>query len=757
MPLAIKGTLTYSIPGEMQERIMPGSRVLVGLGKSRLYTGIVAEIRESCGSEGDKIKDIIRLLDETPLVRPQHIEFWKWMADYYICSPGEVLRAALPSGFLPEGEISGKTLSLNEKYNPREDAFVILSSKYSNHELNSLIDNLARAPKQQKLLLDYLRLTDYSPGKDLVPVKRSDLLKESGALIHSLHGLTGKGILVNINLEISRLKESVEEIQPLKSLSQAQKRAISDIQEGMKNNKIVLLHGVTSSGKTELYIHLIEEQLKAGKQVLYLLPEIALTTQIIKRLKRHFGNSTCVYHSRFSDAEQVEIWKKVADISGNDSFRLILGARSALFLPFSNLGLVIIDEEHDSSYKQSDPAPRYNARDSAIMLASMTGTPVVLGSATPSLETYYNAVSGKYSLVEIKERYGNINMPEIVLANTREAGRKKLMTSHFSPQLLIAIDSALQYSEQVILFRNRRGFSSFIECSECGWVPSCKNCSVNLTYHKEINRLTCHYCGYAEQVPVKCNNCGNISMSTVGYGTEKIEDEIKIIFPRARVARIDQDSTRSKNAFRKIITSFETGQTDILIGTQMISKGLDFENITVVGILNADSLLNFPDFRAHERAFQMMSQVSGRAGRRLKHGRVIIQTSDPDNMVIRQVLNNDFRGMFKTQMEERRIFNYPPFCRMIRISLKHKDKSALNDFAELLGVRLRDAFGKRVLGPEFPLISRIQFWYIKHILIKIEKDKSLVKARHMIMENVEYIEKLKGAGSLRINIDVDPY
>jgi primosomal protein N' (replication factor Y) len=453
----------------------------------------------------------------------------------------------------------------------------------------------------------------------------------------------------------------------------------------------------------------------------------------------------------------MEIWKKIADTEDKDAYRLVIGARSSLFLPFHNLGLVIVDEEHDSSYKQHDPAPRYHARDSAIIMASLWKAKTILGSATPSVESVYNAYSGKYGYVWMGERYGRINLPEIIIANTREAYRKKQMVSHFTPQLLHTIDNALEKGEQVILFRNRRGFSSYIECSECGWILSCTQCAVNLTYHKEINRLVCHYCGSAYQIPVKCGSCGSISLSTKGSGTEKIEDEIKIVFPKARVRRMDQDTMRNKNSFGKIISSFESGQIDILIGTQMIAKGLDFENLTVVGILNAEGLLNYPDFRANEKAFQMMAQVSGRAGRRQKHGKVIIQTSDPENRIIKQVLNNDFRGMYETQLEERKLFNYPPYCRLVRIIVKHRDKIKLNELSSLLGNDLRKTFGSRVLGPEFPVISRIQFWYIKNILIKIEKDKPLARAKELIGEAIERTEKIKGAGQLRINIDVDPY
>ena len=814
LPLAVRGTFTYRIPEELTGKVFQGSRVVVSFGNKRLYSGIVAEISPSIPAEERTIKEISDLLDKTPVINPLQLEFWKWISEYYMCSQGEVMRAAIPSGLSLESEtlirsnpafsdihsldseamklyntienkaavylkglparinerstikilnelviknavITGQ--SIREKYKPKEEIYIVLSMKYTDNELNNILDNLIRAPKQHNLLSVYLRLTGYSSGADLFPVKRSVLLKESGALPSSVNTLVKKGIFVSLTLESSRLKNVLESPLPLRQLTPLQAGALEKVKNLIKEKGIVLLYGVTSSGKTELYIHLIEEQLRNNRQVLYLLPEIALTTQIVERLRKHFGNSTAVFHSRFTDPEKVEIWNRVGDPLRKDSFKLILGARSSLFLPFSNLGLVIVDEEHDSSYKQSDPSPRYNARDSAIKLASLAHAPVILGSATPSVETYHNAVTGKYGLAEIGERFGEVKMPEIILADTRDAARKKRMISHFTPQLLHSIDEALQKGEQVILFRNRRGFSSYIECSECGWIPSCNNCSVNYTYHKEMNRLLCHYCGSSAIIPVKCGSCGKISMKTVGFGTEKLEDEIRIVFPGARVARIDQDSTRSKSAFKDIINAFEAGQTDILIGTQMISKGLDFENITVVGILNAESMLNFPDFRSHERAFQLMSQVSGRSGRRKKTGKVIIQTSDPENIIIRQVLNNDFRGMYETQMEERKLFNYPPYCRMIRISLKHREREKLNEYSSILGDHLKSEFGKRVLGPEFPLISRIQLWYIKNIIIKIERDKPLSRAKEIIRNSVEKVEKLRGAGSLRINIDVDPY
>jgi primosomal protein N' (replication factor Y) len=556
---------------------------------------------------------------------------------------------------------------------------------------------------------------------------------------------------------VTRLQENDDVTVSLRNLSKAQTAAFENISGQMKDKDVVLLDGVTSSGKTEIYIHMIREQLDAGRQVLFMLPEIALTTQIILRLKKHFGNVTGVYHSRLSDPEKVDIWKKIASDDITSGYRLILGVRSSLFLPFSNLGLIIVDEEHDGSYKQHDTAPRYNARDTAIMLAGLHKAKVLLGSATPSIESYNNAVNGRYGLSVLKERYGMIKLPDIIIANTREAYRKKLMVSHFTPELLGAIDEALMNREQVILFQNRRGYSPYIECSECGWIPVCSQCAVNLTYHMSIRKLVCHYCGKSVEVPSRCGNCNSSGLVTRGFGTEKIEDEIKIVFPEARIARLDQDTTRKKDSFNRIIGAFEEGRIDILIGTQMITKGLDFENLTVVGVLNADNLLNFPDFRAHERSFQMLEQVSGRAGRRQKQGKVVIQTFDPENRIIRQVLRHDYESMFRTQSEERRTFNYPPFCRMIKISIRHRDRNILNMLADTLGSDLRTMFGKRVLGPEYPLISQVQSWYIKNILLKIEREKPLVKAKMMIREAIDRLGREKGSSVMRVAVDVDPY
>ncbi len=744
LPLAISGKFTYSIPEEFKNMIFPGAMVTVEFGRNKLYSGIVSSVHDDEPSLV-KIKPVLEVNNSISLISEAELKLWSWISGYYMCSTGEVMKAALPSGLYLK------------RYKPKQEAYVTLSKFFSEEELNTILNKLERAPKQHEFLSEYLRISGYTGNPDPKPVDRAVLLagsKSSQAIVNSL---SGKGIISLSYRNVSRLMSPEKPPEPLKTLTGAQKSVYDSIKNQSKEKDIILLHGVTSSGKTEIYIHLIDEQLRKGKQVLYMLPEIALTTQIITRLKKHFGKETGVYHSRFSDPEKAEIWNKVADPDRANRYKLILGVRSSLFLPFRDLGLIIIDEEHDSSYKQQDPAPRYHARDTAIMLASLHKAKTILGSASPSIESYHNALNGKYGLTELKERHGAIKLPNIILANTREAYRKKLMVSHFTPQLIYAIDDALGKEEQVILFQNRRGFAPYIECSECGWVPSCNQCAVSLTFHKGINRLVCHYCGSSSEMPHKCESCKSTAMVTRGFGTEKIEDEIKVVFPAARIGRLDQDTTRKKYSFSKIIHAFEERRIDILIGTQMISKGLDFENLTVVGILNADNLLKYPDFRAHERSFQLMEQVSGRAGRRQKQGRVVIQTSDPDNKIIRMVLRHDYLSMFRSESEERQAFNYPPFCRMIEIGIRHKERSALNYFADMLGNDLRGIFGKRMLGPEYPVISQVQSWYIKNIILKIEKDKAPARAKELIGQAIGRLMREKGSGSLKISIDVDPY
>jgi primosomal protein N' (replication factor Y) len=753
LPLAVKGTFTYLIPESMEGKVLPGSRVLVQFGNRKLYSGIVFRIHKDY-PQVRTTRPIERLLDPYPLVSLIQLKFWLWLSEYYMCSPGEVMKAALPSDLCLEGVTE---LPVAEKYKPKEEVFIRLASGFNDAFLNDILDKLSKAPKQQDLLMNYLRLSKYSEGNPVRPVLQSQLIRESGSSHASCVSLIKKNIFASLTLETGRLSDALSPDEPVKPLTASQEKALESIKDIFEHKDIALLFGVTSSGKTEIFIHMIMEQLLKGKQVLYLLPEISLTTQIIQRLGKHFGQVTGVYHSRFSNAEKVEICDRVAGRGNGKNYRLIIGARSALFLPFTDLGLIIVDEEQDGSYKQHDPSPRYNARDSAVVLAGLHGAKTVLGSASPSIESYYNAISGKYGLVELKERFGSIKLPEIILANSREAYRKKLMVSHFTPQLLEAIDDALGREEQIILFQNRRGFSPYIECPECGWIPTCNRCAVSLTYHKAIGRMVCHYCGFSADIPHECKSCHSKGMVSRGFGTEKIEDEIKIVFPNARVARMDQDTTRGKNSFTRLIRALEERQIDILIGTQMISKGLDIENLTVVGILNADNMLNFPDFRAHERSFQMMEQVSGRAGRRQKVGKVIIQTSDPGNRIIRLVLNHDYKNLFTSQAEERKSFNYPPYCRMIKINIRHKDRAILNEFSEMLGRDLKDIFGKRVLGPEYPLISQIQLWYIKTILLKLEKEKPVAASKKLIMEAMARLEKQKGASTLRISIDVDPY
>lgn len=744
LPFSVRGRFTYRIPAHLIGKLVPGMRVKVQFGNRNHYSGIVSTIHDKTPAY-EKVKEILSLQDNMPVVNEIQLKLWNWISEYYMCTEGEVMKAALPSG---------KSI---DEYKPRYEICIEPAARFNEAELNNILDGLKKAPKQFDILAGWISLAAYDGGTVYKTVRRTDLLRESGSNLAALNGLLKKRILKTTRIPVSRIVPVNSKTEPPNDLSEAQQQAYNSIKRQLQEKDIVLLHGVTSSGKTEIYIHFIEEQLLKGKQVLYLLPEIALTTQIIQRLKKHFGDLTGIYHSRLSDPERIEIWKNVAVTGDSSGCRLILGVRSSVFLPFSNLGLVIIDEEHDGSYKQQDPAPRYHARDTAIMMSFFHKAKTVLGSASPSIESYHNALSGKYGLTELVERFGRIRLPEIIIANTLEASRRKLMVSHFTPELLHSMDDTLGKGEQVILFQNRRGFSPYLQCSECGWIPTCIQCAVNLTYHKSRNRLVCHYCGFSMQPPHNCSVCNSTGLLTRGFGTEKIEEEIRMVFPSARVARMDQDTTRSGNSFKRIIKAFEEKQIDILIGTQMISKGLDFDNLTLVGILNADNLLNYPDFRAHERSFQLMEQVSGRAGRRNKPGKVLIQTSDPAHRIVRLVIRHDYRNMFNLQSEERKTFNYPPFCRMIKISLKHKDRAQLAYFADLLGNELKKVFGERVLGPEEPLISRVQLWYIKVIILKIEKTKSPALIRSLVYDAIEKTEAGKNASSLRLALDVDPY
>ncbi|HEX2970019.1 MAG TPA: primosomal protein N' [Bacteroidales bacterium] len=744
LPLSVKDRYTYSIPEKLRGKVIAGTFVRVQFGKRNTYMGVVASVHNIAPESGN-VRDIKEISEELGFVNAIQLRLWNWISDYYMCNEGDVMKAALPS----ENAISN--------YKPKTEIYLKLTETLSEKRLNEILDSLKKAPRQYDLLSELIRLSGYEDGSEVTPVKKSLLMSGTHATQSAINALEKKGVIGHVDMTVLRTGEEKIASIPVNELSVPQQNSFNAIKKVFETKDIVLLHGVTSSGKTEIYFHLIAEQLKLGKQVLYMLPEIALTAQMISRLNKHFGSVTCVYHSRLNDSEKVEIWKMVSGHEPGGNCSLVLGVRSSVFLPFYNLGLVIVDEEHDPSYKQQDPAPRYNGRDSAIMLSHLHGARTILGSASPSIESYNNAITGKYGLVELTERYGFIKLPEIIISNTREAYRKKLMVSHFTPELLYAIDDALGRGEQIILFQNRRGFAPYIECSECGWIPTCVQCAVNLTYHKALNKLVCHYCGYTTSLPHSCGNCNSSGLVTKGFGTEKIEDEIKIVFPSARVARMDQDTTRTKNSFDRIIKSFEDRRVDILIGTQMISKGLDFENLTIVGILNADNMLNFPDFRAHERGFQLMEQVSGRAGRRQKQGKVIIQTADSSHRIIRNVIRHDYMSMFKNQLEERKTFNYPPFCRMIKFSIKHKDRSHLNHFSDMLGSELRKIFGSRILGPEAPVINRIQFWYIKTIILKIEREKPQSKAKQLIIDVLSRIENEKGSSGLRISIDVDPY
>lgn len=808
LPFPIKSLFTYKIPGELTNKAQPGTRAVVQFGKKKIYSALIRKMHQN-QPVGYPVKKIETILDPEPLISNIQFSFWEWIAEYYMCSVGEVMRAAIPSGLKLESEtriiydpgfkspetltdheelilqlvkgkksvtireleknsgkikiipiinsLFGKNViqveeALTESYKPRKETYLKLASGINEKELNETLSQLGKAPKQLEIIEEYIRKSGVFSDNEEKEVSRQDILHKAGA--QSLNSLIEKGILQTYEKTISRLPSPAFDTEKVKNLSADQQKVLKNIEVFFSHNKVTLLHGATGSGKTEVYIHLIDQHIKKGKQVLYLLPEIALTAQIINRLRKVFGHKVAVYHSRYGDAERVEIWRNVS--ANSEICRIILGARSAIFLPYKNLGLIIIDEEHENSYKQFDPAPRYHARDAAIILAGLHHSNVLLGTATPSVESYNNVQTGKYALVDLPERYQKIKPPEIIIANIKEAYRKKKMRSHFTPQLMEAIEKALNANEQIILFQNRRGFSPYLECLSCSWIPQCLNCAVSLTYHKGISKLVCHYCGHSQTIPTECPSCKNATLSTRGFGTEKIEDELAILFPEARVVRMDMDTTRRKRSFETIINRFENNEVNILVGTQMVSKGLDFSNVSIVGVLNADNLFNFPDFRAFERSFQLLAQVSGRAGRRNKQGKVIIQTSEPNHPVIKDVLNYNFIHMYNSQMEERKTFNYPPFCRIIKITLKHRNREELNRQAKHLGVKLREAFGARVLGPEFPLVGKIQKWYLKTIILKIEKDRSIGRAKQLLQEILEKFRKKDTYRAFQVIIDVDP-
>lgn len=816
LPLALPKQYTYSVPTELENELKVGCRVTVQLGKKKLYSAIAYQIHTK-PPENYETKDILQVIDKKPLVSTNQLKFWEWMADYYMCPLGDVMKAALPSGLKMESEtLVGKTetfdfdelLNENESailgllhdngnlsiqqlasksgvpnplnviksmldrqvikvwesfepaFKPKYEVYVRLHSRLKvDEDLNRVFGELERAPVQQKLLMAFLSIT--APQKNTFTgwVTKRELMEKAEANLQAFNALVSKNVFETENQEVSRISVDDDGAGKELVLSDIQQKTLFSIKNQFESKNVVLLHGVTSSGKTEIYIQLIGEMIKQGKQVLYLLPEIALTAQIINRLKRFFGNRVGVYHSKFSDNQRVEVYQNLMN-DGDDrtkpSYDVILGVRSSIFLPIKRLGLIIVDEEHENTFKQHSPAPRYHARDSAVMLAGLYNAKVLLGTATPSVETFYNAQSDKFGLVTLNQRYQEISLPKILVVDTLTARKKKLMKSIFAPQLIDAITQTLEKGEQVILFQNRRGYSPFIECEECAWVPQCKHCAVSLTMHKRSNQLVCHYCGYSIENLNSCLACGSTRLTTKGFGTEKVEDELAIFFPNATIERMDLDTTRSRKSYERIITDFESGKVDILIGTQIITKGLDFDKVSLVGILNADNMLNFPDFRAYERSFQLMSQVSGRAGRKFKQGRVIIQTAKPEHPIVQQVVENDFASLFKAQLAERQEFRYPPYYRLIRVSLKHRDRNTLNVAAKQLAENLRTKLGDRILGPEPPMIFKVQNLFIEDILIKLERKIDLARAKHFINNEINRVKEYKPFGSLFISVDVDP-
>ncbi|MBF1630033.1 MAG: primosomal protein N' [Prevotella sp.] len=761
LPLPLDGYFTYCVPDDLASRVQNGMRVTVPFGKSKTYVGVVAEYpvdvptsAEEVARQGKKkieYKNIADVLDDSPILLPQQLRLWKWIADYYMSPIGDVYKAALPSG-----------LKAEDGFRPRTELFIRLADKYRDEQtLTLLISSMKRAAKQLDVLMTYLRLTGVDNIEHLLPetelreVTREELMNESHASIAVIRSLQEKMILVTYEKEVGRLNHNIApHPEKIKPLNEAQTEAYNHILVQMMGHPVTLLHGVTSSGKTEIYIHLIQKAINEHKQVLYLLPEIALTVQITERLKAVFGNRLGIYHSKYSDAERVEIWKK--QLSSNP-YDVILGARSAVFLPFHRLGLVIIDEEHEQSFKQQDPAPRYHARSAATVLAQMyAGAKTLLGTATPSMESYYNAKHGKYGFVELSRRYKDIQLPSIEVVDMKDLYRRKMVSGPFSPRLLSAVRGALERGEQAILFQNRRGFAPMIECRQCGWVPKCPNCDISLTYHKSMNYLSCHYCGYTMKVPEVCPCCESKDIRGRGYGTEKIEDEIRSIFPEARIARMDLDTTHTRNAYERLINDFLTGKNNLLIGTQMVTKGLDFGKVSVVGILNADSMLNYPDFRAYEQAFMMMSQVSGRAGRKGKRGEVILQTKTPDLPVIQYVVHNDYPTFFKELLDERCEFHYPPFYHLVYVYLKHRDENIVNTAGVELGSRLRDIFGARVLGPDKPAVARVKTLSIRKIVLKLENGIDYPRVRQYLRGALDAMMKDKRYGALQVYYDVDP-
>lgn len=783
-------------------------RVSVPFGKSKIYTGLVYKIHNNAPLVY-QAKDIHQILDEAPLVNEIQLRFWEWIASYYMCTLGDVMRAALPNAFILESEtiltkttevvndtdlkddeflvyealhhqsnlkiqdvvsildkknvlpvikrlIDKKAISVQEevleKYKPKLVRYVKLKTAFSSEvALQQLLEDLKRAPKQRQVIMTLFMLS----SKTKKPIKVSDLISESEVSTSIIKALIDKHILEEYFIQTDRVVYSGGDNATTKSLNEHQEHALNAIKSQFQNHHTILLHGVTSSGKTEIYVKLIEEVLQQGKQILYLLPEIALTTQLVSRLQNYFGEQVAIFHSRYSSNERVEVWHQV--LNNSKKAQIVLGARSSVLLPFRNLGLIIVDEEHEQSFKQFDPAPRYNARDAAIVLANMHKAKALLGSATPSLESYFNAQQQRYGLVELKHRYNNVLMPEIELVDIKDKYKRKLMKGHFSDRLIEEMAETLSEGHQIILFQNRRGFSPIIECNTCGHAPQCPNCDVSLTYHQYRNQLRCHYCGYHTAMPKTCSACGSPDLNNKGFGTEQIEEEVKVLFPGHKVARMDLDTTRGKYGYEKIITAFEQQEVDILVGTQMLTKGLDFRNVKLVGVMQADNMLNFPDFRAHERSFQLILQVSGRAGRTDKRGKVLVQTYNPYHNILQQVSSNNYQAMFKEQMDERYNYKYPPVYKQIKITLKHKDYDKVEQGSIWFGKSLRQIFGDNVLGPESPPVSRIRNQFHKNILVKIPRKQSLSKTKEAIIKINNSFLSIKGFRLVKVILNVDNY
>ena len=808
LPIPLKQTFTYNVNRDEAYFLKPGMRVAVPFGKSKIYTAIVYGVHQQ-DPHGYETKSIDQILDETPIVTKHQLKHWEWMASYYMCTLGEVIRAALPSAFLLESETiislaknetvddsdfsdsefllyealqNQSSLHINdvrsildqknvmgviqklldkgvvmvqeevyEQYRPKLKRYVKLNPLYAEEEaLRELLDSLTRAPKQRQVLMTLFMLSTSEKNVDSVLLQ-----KKSESTASVLRTLIDKGILEEYFIQKDRVSYEGEAASAIKRLSAAQEVALSEIKDSFKEKDICLLHGVTSSGKTEIYVQLIEEMLASGRQILYMLPEIALTTQLISRLQLYFGEKISVYHSKYTLNERVEVWNHV--LESKPKAQIVIGARSSLFLPFQNLGLILVDEEHEPSFKQYNPAPRYHARDAAIVLANLHKAKVLLGSATPSLETYFNAVHEKYGLVLLKERFGNVPMPDIELIDIRDKLKRKLMTGHFSDRLLEEIKESLELGEQVILFQNRRGYSPVVECTTCGVAPQCPNCDVSLTYHQFKNELRCHYCGYHMAMLVSCMACGSDTLDNKGFGTEQIENELKELFPERSIARMDQDTTKGKHAYAKLIERMEQQEIDILVGTQMLAKGLDFRNVSLVGVMNADNLLNFPDFRAHERSYQLLQQVSGRAGRTQKQGKVIIQSYNPYHQILKQVSVNDYESMYAEQTEERYQYKYPPYYRTVKLTFKHRNFLTMQKasiwFGEVLQLQLKE----NVLGPVSPPVARIRNEFISNILVKIPKQQSLPKTKEFIQKVQQRFYALKEFARVKVTIDVDHY